>query len=1296
MDADWFAGKGLLLSGACGAGAVLLRVVLEAAFSRCGALRSCGRIFVVVGPQPPAEDSAPPTQHALLSGLLGAPALRPLSGGGDPARLAALLSSRVQALLGDPLAGEALGLPPDEAARVQGEVDVVFHSWQTGDSCRSRPLPAEIAAAATNAAAFAGRCRGGGCLVLPAPALAAHASVRHHGAPSGTLVAEEPLELRFDPGDVLQRLLSGGRAADCGWLEKEAALPAPAAAAAAAAAVLSARAAEGRGARLCLVRHGLVGPPMHYTGAAPAAQGDDGGLQSLAFAVGVGEVDWIAGDPAAPLELVPADLLAGACLISPTLSPGAPVSVIHACTSAEHPLALGMAADYITNYWARNHRVLASALDSGMLRSGERGGASRLSPVLARPPILAVGTRGPRGGLRVAVRRRLRRRGDAAASHLARHPHSEVSARLREALAAARAAAARLHQPGGPTRCALRFSGDTLRSAAASGRWGALPLDVREAEWETYCKAVARDAFAALCGVLRVALTAPPPPPARYCDMDPLVAPSGGSEYSPPPGVHRRVLSDLHFLAVVNRQPSGDLISYTPGLSSERRQEIMNRPSVRAAITQQAQAERIEESTVEERAHAILTRIGDKLNGRALRVLGYALRKVMKTLYTHIHTNPDGYELMRRAVYGIGSNRSGRRAVVLIPTHRSYMDFLLASYVMFMWGLPVPHICSGEDFLRLAGVHHLLRGSGAFFMRRSFKGDRLYSALFKEYVRALVDDGRCIEFFIEGTRSRSGKTITPKLGILKFIYDAFFDSLQEGTGLADVVIVPVSMSYDKILEGSIYLRELHGHKKPPETLGNLLSSVTVLLNRFGTLNVTIGQPISLAEFALGEGASAAPPPWPQGLPALRRAQAELQPDGGTAAAQAAPPAAPAAAAAAVPGADKDPVLAAVEGWDGKRHNQLLSRLAWRITHDLQQGLIVSPCALFAATILYLHQPDELLNGLNQGTISGEVVWVREQVLRAGGHMVPSLMAQSGEELTAYAVGVLRPHVRLSRLNVLFMPDGDSLMLLSIYANQLVHLFADTGVVALSAAALPDGPDASPAGSEAPAEAEGEGSGTRTRRCSRSGVLRGCRFLRSLLCIEFPDWQPASPLSEDEWYARAAARACSTGVALPGPAAGGGGDVQLRCDAGETQLVCSVLQPLVEGYWLVATGLLALLQLGGKLREAAFIDRVGNAATELLRQEHLQFRTAADREVMRNALQRLKEMGAVATTQPQTVALASDWAADGAARLAALSAEINGYRWKPHTDPSAASAAVVAAVAGPAAMAASVPALPSKL
>lgn len=102
---------------------------------------------------------------------------------------------------------------------------------------------------------------------------------------------------------------------------------------------------------------------------------------------------------------------------------------------------------------------------------------------------------------------------------------------------------------------------------------------------------------------------------------------------------------------------------------------------------------------------------------------------------------------------------------VYVPSHRSYLDFVILSYILFSNDMAIPNIASGMDFYRMKIVGELLRKSGAFYMRRTFATDQLYKEVFRAYIYCLVTHSeRAIEFFIEGTRSRSQKSLEPKYG----------------------------------------------------------------------------------------------------------------------------------------------------------------------------------------------------------------------------------------------------------------------------------------------------------------------------------------------------------------------------------------------------------------------------------------------------------------------------------------------------------------------------------------------------
>lgn len=182
--------------------------------------------------------------------------------------------------------------------------------------------------------------------------------------------------------------------------------------------------------------------------------------------------------------------------------------------------------------------------------------------------------------------------------------------------------------------------------------------------------------------------------------------------------------------------------------------------------------------------------------------------------------------------------------VVLVPCHRSHFDYLIISYLFHVNYLSPPHIAAGIN-LSFWPLGPLFRGAGAFFIRRSFEDNALYKAVFRSYLKFLIREGYTQEFFIEGGRSRTGKILTPKLGMLSALVDSFLDGARR-----DLYFVPVSIHYGRVVEEEEYQRELGGAEKEPESLAGLVRARRVLRRRHGTVDITFAEPISLAE-ALG-------------------------------------------------------------------------------------------------------------------------------------------------------------------------------------------------------------------------------------------------------------------------------------------------------------------------------------------------------------------------------------------------------------------------------------------------------------
>ncbi len=182
------------------------------------------------------------------------------------------------------------------------------------------------------------------------------------------------------------------------------------------------------------------------------------------------------------------------------------------------------------------------------------------------------------------------------------------------------------------------------------------------------------------------------------------------------------------------------------------------------------------------------------------------------------------------------------KGLVYLPNHRSHVDYLLLSYLVHAQGLAPPHIAAGAN-LNFPVVGPLLRRGGAFFLRRSFKGEPLYAAVFREYLHAMLAKGFPIAYFIEGGRSRSGRTLAPKGGLLGMTVESFMREHPR-----PLLLVPVHFSYEKLLEGRTLVAELEGQPKEGESLGALVRVARNLRREYGSVHVNFGAPLSIDQF----------------------------------------------------------------------------------------------------------------------------------------------------------------------------------------------------------------------------------------------------------------------------------------------------------------------------------------------------------------------------------------------------------------------------------------------------------------
>lgn len=187
-------------------------------------------------------------------------------------------------------------------------------------------------------------------------------------------------------------------------------------------------------------------------------------------------------------------------------------------------------------------------------------------------------------------------------------------------------------------------------------------------------------------------------------------------------------------------------------------------------------------------------------------------------------------------------NISKKMPFVIIPCHRSHIDYLLLSYVFYKHNIQMPFVAAGTN-LSFWPLGYVFRKSGAFFIRRTFKGSKLYGEVFAKYLEVILKEGLPLEFFIEGGRSRSGKMVMPKFGLLSMLIQAYRKKAGD-----DLAMIPVYIGYDRVIEEESYLKELGGVPKEREKPSDVIKSRRFLRKRYGRVYVNIGEPTFLKSY----------------------------------------------------------------------------------------------------------------------------------------------------------------------------------------------------------------------------------------------------------------------------------------------------------------------------------------------------------------------------------------------------------------------------------------------------------------
>ncbi|HET6629282.1 MAG TPA: glycerol-3-phosphate 1-O-acyltransferase PlsB [Woeseiaceae bacterium] len=269
-----------------------------------------------------------------------------------------------------------------------------------------------------------------------------------------------------------------------------------------------------------------------------------------------------------------------------------------------------------------------------------------------------------------------------------------------------------------------------------------------------------------------------------------------------------------------------------PDLSHRRTllNHVLSDPTVLRAIEAEAGAEGALRERAQQKAREYAEEIAAHVSYPTIRTIERTLSWLWNRIYDGIEFNNAD------RLHEVASDNE----LVYVPCHRSHFDYLLLGYVVYRHGLSIPHTAAGIN-LDMPVIGPILRRGGAFFLRRSFKGNRLYATVFNAYMHQILVRGHSIEYFVEGGRSRTGRLLPAKSGMLAMTVSSYIRAPQR-----PIVFVPVYFGYEKLIEGDSFISELGGAEKQKESLFGLIRSVRSLREYFGKVYVNIGEPIHLA------------------------------------------------------------------------------------------------------------------------------------------------------------------------------------------------------------------------------------------------------------------------------------------------------------------------------------------------------------------------------------------------------------------------------------------------------------------
>lgn len=362
-----------------------------------------------------------------------------------------------------------------------------------------------------------------------------------------------------------------------------------------------------------------------------------------------------------------------------------------------------------------------------------------------------------------------------------------------------------------------------------------------------------------------------------------------------------------------------------------------------------------------------------------------ATQLLTRAYHQGIHINSEEVLRLRRVAEEAAEKG---QSIIFLPCHRSHVDYVSLQVICYRLGLALPTVVAGDN-LNFPGVGYFLQHAGAMWIRRSFGDDQLYQTLVQSYIDTLLQNGHNLECFIEGGRSRTGKLLQPKFGILSFVLDSVLAGSVE-----DCIICPVSTQYDKVIEVDSYVSELLGQPKSKEGLRSFLSATNVLSLKLGRVDMRFHEPWSLKGFITEQ-----------------KTRLIKQPSD-------------------------------VEAtYDATLRRRLLTTLGYRVLKEINDVSVVMPTALVGTILLTLRG-----RGVGKSELVRRVNWLSDRVRAQNGRLA-HFATNNTAAIVDRALEVLGPKL-VGRVEGL--PEetyfAEDRFQLSFYRNMTIHLFVSQALV----------------------------------------------------------------------------------------------------------------------------------------------------------------------------------------------------------------------------------------------------------